>query len=102
MCMNVAKRWALRLCVDGIIAAFPGCGSHEMKIQEVKEESLSSEQKQQFDRMKSMQAEVLERAGVDPNTPTNPQEYARKKYEEIQASQAAAKEGATPTENGTQ
>jgi hypothetical protein len=82
----------LAMSLMGAIVLMPGCGSHEVTMPRVTEESLSPEQKAQYERMQNAQAEVMRKAGVQTPVMMTPQEYAQQQFEAQKKAQEEAKD----------
>ncbi|MCC6796917.1 MAG: hypothetical protein IT366_17490 [Candidatus Hydrogenedentes bacterium] len=79
------------IALFGAAVILPGCGSHEVIVPGVKEESLTPEQKAQFERMKNAQAEAMRKAGFEKPVVMTPQEYALQQVEAHKQAQKEAK-----------
>ena len=90
------KRGFIRFAACGALLAVAGCGSHEVQLPVVKEESLSDEQKAQLERVRNAQSEAFRRAGVDPQLSANPSEIAQQRLETEQMNQPAPDAAQTP------
>lgn len=88
-----ATRDAIAIAVGVAATILPGCGSHEVTMPRVTEESLSPEQKAQFEKMQNAQAEAFRKAGMNQAAVMTPQEYAQQQFESVKKEQEAAKEG---------
>lgn len=74
-------RSALTVAICGAVVLLPGCGSHEVTYPRVTEESLTPEQKAQFERMQNAQAEAFRKAGMNQPVVLTPQEFAQQQFE---------------------
>lgn len=90
------KRGFIRFAACGVLLAVAGCGSHEVQLPVVKEESLSDEQKAQLERVRNAQSEVFRRAGVDPQAAVTPADIAQQRLEAEQVNQSAPDAADTP------
>lgn len=90
------KRGFISVAACGVMLAVAGCGSHEVQLPVVKEESLSDEQKAQLERVRNAQAEAFRRAGVDPQVAVTPADIAQQRLEAEQMNQTAPDAAQTP------
>ena len=84
-------RRATAIIISGAAILLPGCGSHEVTMPRVTEESLTPEQKAQFERMQNAQAEAFRKAGANQPVVMTPQEFAQQQFEAQKNQQEGAK-----------
>lgn len=95
-----AKRGVIAITISGAAALLSGCGSHEVTLPRVTEESLTPEQKAQFERMQNAQAEAFRKAGMNQPAVLTPQEYAQQQFEAQKKTQEEAKNNAGENTQG--
>ena len=93
MCLTLSTtRSALTVAICGAALLLPGCGSQEVTYPRVTEESLTPEQKAQWERMQNAQGEAFRRAGMNQPVVLTPQEFAQQQFEAQKVAQENAKD----------